>query len=368
MAKIPGVLTDLNISDVHLGHRRTPTAGLAVSLIETIDSLGVSVLSNLDRIRIHGDLWDRLLEWPSIEVTEAFVFINYLVSLCKTYNIKLRVLEGTPSHDWHQSRYFNSLVNVIDVRYFDALSIDFEEDGTSTLYLPDEWRHDPETTWEEIVALLDSHGLSKVDSISMHGLFGFQIPEHLAQIKRHDEQRFLSICKGFIQVGHDHRYAVYDRIISQGSAGRLAHGEEEDKGIVLTEVRNDNLSHRFIVNKKAKKYVTLNLKTKDIDTAIAKLRTMTHTLPEGSAIAIKGFKTPEFMHSANKLFPQFSITYPDQKVKTTASTVAVVNRVARPVALNQAGIDSLLLQRSKEKRPDINPDLFSELIEDAKAA
>ena len=62
--------------------------------------------------------------------------------MLKPYNIILRILEGTPSHDWKQSKLFIHLNDLTkagtDVKYIDSLSIEYiDKFGINVLY-PDE--------------------------------------------------------------------------------------------------------------------------------------------------------------------------------------------------------------------------------------
>ena len=87
----------LVFSDVHLGHPRTTTE-------EIIDHLNAffndfTNFTDLDAIFIAGDLFDRLLDNHSDEYHRIVIWCAKLLQFCVKHNIKLRVLEGTPSHD-----------------------------------------------------------------------------------------------------------------------------------------------------------------------------------------------------------------------------------------------------------------------------
>ena len=128
-------------SDVHLGHENTPTTHI-------IQSFKTHILSDkhkdIDILFISGDLFDRLLDLNSKEVYFIIEFFNYLLSYCTVNNIRLRVLEGTPSHDWGQSQILVKLndirTNKCDLKYHKVLDIEYiEELNHHILYIPDEW-------------------------------------------------------------------------------------------------------------------------------------------------------------------------------------------------------------------------------------
>jgi predicted MPP superfamily phosphohydrolase len=110
--KPAGALRICTISDVHLGHRKTPT----YAIITELEHLVVNrfAMSQLDALFITGDLFDRLLNLPFTDVGVIHQFFIKLLTLAKQFNVKVRVLEGTPSHDWKQSRL---LVHINDAQF-----------------------------------------------------------------------------------------------------------------------------------------------------------------------------------------------------------------------------------------------------------
>lgn len=197
--------------------------------------------------------------------------------MCKKHNIILRVLEGTPSHDRGQGKHFIELNKVAgigaDVKYVPTLSVEFiERLGVSVLYVPDEWEADNDSTWEQAVKAVHEAGLDQVDFAVMHGMFEYQLPAHL-NFAHHLTERYLSLVKGYIFIGHVHQMSKFERILSQGSFDRISHNEEEDKGhwrVKCTKDFDDD-ELTFMVNRNATRYDTLDLVGLSLEDAKAKL-------------------------------------------------------------------------------------------------
>ena len=278
------------LSDVHLGHKRTPTAHIIDNLKATVGPL---FKNKLDIIFIAGDLFDRLLDKSMDDVSDIDKWLFWLFYNCQQHSVKLRILEGTPSHDWKQSRHIKTILDIsclsVDFQYISALSIEIMEDlGISILYVPDEWNESTEETLTQVKGLLADNHLNTVDIAIMHGQFAYQIPQAPATIPRHSELDYLSIVKHFIHIGHVHSFSVFERIIAQGSLDRLAHGEEEPKGLVWAHITNNDRSFHFIENKNAMIYKTINLRGSTIEEVLEYLDKKILSLPEGSFIRLNG--------------------------------------------------------------------------------
>jgi DNA repair exonuclease SbcCD nuclease subunit len=268
----PYVLNLAFISDIHLGNPRVPTHDIISRLEKAFPSNAKT--GELDILFIGGDLFDQILNLPENQVTEIHLWMYRLLGICKKWDIKLRVLEGTPSHDRGQSALFDTVNTVskigADCKYIDRLSIEHMDDlDLDILYIPDEWRHDPDDTWSDVQEALNKAGIDKVDYSIMHGVFEHQLPAHL-RIPTHIGSRYLGITRKYISIGHHHTMVVRDRIIAQGSFDRLRHGEEEAKGFFKVTSRDrvkcDNDTLLFVENKEAATFKTINLVGMDEDT------------------------------------------------------------------------------------------------------
>lgn len=350
----------LVISDIHLGHSRNKTENIIDALNAFFEDFTTDL--NLDILFLAGDVFDNLLDFSSSESNLATIWAAKLMKYCGSLKIKLRVLKGTPSHDWDQSEIFNTLSKAakfpVDMKYVNSLSIEKIDDlGITVLYVPDEWRSDPNVTYDEVKALLAHDGLEKVDIAIMHGNFNYQLPPQATKAPRHDEEKYLSIVKYFISIGHIHTSSVYNRIIAQGSFDRLAHGEEEPKGAILCTIhREGHGEYFFIENKKAKIFKTINIKFNDVDAAIQQIERHTAKLPADSYIRIRAKRDHPLIvgiDEVKKRFPLFHVT----KITTEEEDVNQFTLIEDvkdtseyiPITITKDNIVDLLMEEIKTK-------------------
>jgi len=340
------------LSDIHLGHPNTPT-------VEIINNLNLafedtSEASTIDLLIIAGDTFDRLMHLPDVNVMSIRLWINRMLRFCKKYDIVLRILEGTPSHDWKQSRlwpHLNELAHIgADVEYVETLSIEYiEKFGINILYVPDEWNPECDDTWIEVQQLLRKSALKQVDFTVMHGAFDYQLPVS-AGISVHDPIRYRSITQYFVFIGHIHLHSIRDRIIAPGSFDRLAHGEEGPKGYLDLIVRsNGNHDLKFVENTQAKQYVTLVCTNKEVDKTLKFLEKKLNKLPPNSFVRIEAAKSDPIFVSLDTLKKGFPFLRFSTKVsgsnEITTQTLLDLRNNYQPIALNRENIRKLLIER-----------------------
>lgn len=262
----------LVLSDIHLGHNINK-AEFIIENLHKFFSKYKKELKNLDIIFLAGDIFDKLLVTSGRDFLLATEYLTYLILYCKKHNIKLRILEGTPSHDWKQSKVISTIVEKfeidIDYKYIDTLEIEYiDQYKCHILYIPDEYKNKASDTLKEVKKLMKQQKLSQVDIAIMHGQFTYQLPGITLE-SSHNEQEYLNLVKYYISIGHIHTHSVFERIIAQGSFDRLAHGEEEDKGGVVIEL-NPLLGNTFsfLPNKDAMVFKTYDFSKEDLETII----------------------------------------------------------------------------------------------------
>lgn len=259
-----------SISDIHINHPNTPTE-LIIRNLMLYGFPNTKSTHELDIIFIGGDVTHSLMDFAS---NNAILFRKWVADflwMCAKNNIMVRIIEGTPLHDWKQSNIFieeneNHSIGC-DIRYFTDIHIEhIEKYGIDVLYIPDEIRPTTSMTWDRVVQLLDERGLDKVDFAIMHGAFAYQLPD-VADVKDkvHDEEKYLSIVRHYIFIGHVHTHKPKGRIIPNGSFDRLAHNEEEAKGHV--RLLKGNIE--FVENLGAMRYFQLNVANMDVDEVIS---------------------------------------------------------------------------------------------------
>ncbi len=298
----------LVFSDVHLGHHKTKTDYIISNLRTVIHYLIEN--EKIDLVCIAGDLIDRRLWSDDIVLSSIIGYIYELMTICKNNNVSLRVMKGTPSHDWDQLKLFNlvyeKLNEKFDFAYYDDVIIEYNERLKKTiLYIPDEWGMTAEYTFNYVKKLMKDKNLSQIDLAFMHGMFDYQVaslPNMPFSKSVHKSSDYLSIIKYYIFIGHIHTFSTFERIIAEGSFDRLAHNEEEDKGCVLFHLDDDvsKCSYEFIVNKNAKIYKTIEVKQKDINKAISFIEKEIKKYPKDSYIRLLLNKDSPFISIYDK--------------------------------------------------------------------
>lgn len=289
----PSELRQAAVGDIHLGHPKTTTE----HIIESLDAAfpDTEETGRLDIIWFEGDLFDRQMHYndPNVGHIQSW-FIRFL-RMCKRRDIVVRLLEGTPSHDWRQLAQLMSLHAVqeidADVRYVNKLEIEYiERFGIHVLYIPDEWKPDPDDIWKDVQETLRQHQLEQVDYIVMHGAFKYQLPPAAVDAPTHIPERYLSITKKYIFIGHIHLMSKYDRILAAGSVDRLQQGEEGAKGHWRVTARRDgNDEIVFHENKNAKIYKTIDCVGLTLDESLERISNFVN-FPPGSFFRITAHK------------------------------------------------------------------------------
>lgn len=284
-----------SVNDQHLGSKRVPTAFKIENLKAT---LTVKVIQSLDVLFFNGDLFDRLLDHNSEDAILIHDFIAWLIDLCATHNTKLRVLEGTPSHDYGQNEWFVNINathrNPCDLVYHKVPAIETLPDTHATvLYIPDKFRLDAADTWKYVEDLMHTAGLTQVDIACMHGQFTYQLP--IVMISSHSEQLYLGIVRYFVLIGHIHKHTTYSLsssgvplIIAPGSHDRDTHGQEEPKGYVIAECdEQGNVNWEFVENTGARVFKRIDVSGWDVE-AYKRHYQVLQTLPVGSNVELQG--------------------------------------------------------------------------------
>lgn len=354
---ISKVLNIAELGDIHLGHPRTPTRHILDNLRKAFPDTDET--GQLDIIFIAGDVYDRDLYLNDPNAFEIRTWINHFLRMCKRRDILVRVLEGTPSHDWEQSLEFvsenmNAKIGC-DLYYARKLEIEYiERLGIHVLYVPDEWRPETDQTWLEVQQLLKEHNLERVDFAVMHGAFNYQLPSHVNS-PVHLPERYLSIVKHYIFIGHVHKHSTFDRILAAGSFDRLTHGEEEPKGHMRVTVRaggNDSIT--FVENKGAMHYRSIDCTGLTVEQALRKVaKQLTPALPDGAYVRIIAGRDDAIIADLDTLRRQYPTYTWQEKIalKTLAETEAQMLQRSKfvPVEITRESIQIQLLDRLANK-------------------
>ncbi len=249
-------------------------------------------MAKLDILFIAGDVFDDLATLANESIWEVKIWIARFLKWAKRNNVIVRVLEGTPSHDWKQSHLFLVIDEIAEIganiKHVKELSIEYIEPiGITVLYVPDEWGP-PDTTKSQVQDLLKAKGLEQVDIAVMHGQFPHQLPSHVTA-PTHDPEFYLSITRFITVIGHVHTRSLYDRIHAQGSHDRNAHGEEEPKGFLKFDLDLDTGEYfiTFVENKGAQRYDTISCVGMDLDSTLKQINEHVAQMPELSFVRVE---------------------------------------------------------------------------------
>lgn len=282
------------VSDIHLGHNRTPTANIIANLDAHINN--AAFFTTIDVLILAGDVWDQLLSFASPEGRLGVHWISTLLRRAAKYGVQIIVLEGTPSHDRRQSVWFTETANKlrqagiegIEVLYVDELAVKYlEKFDMHVLFVPDEWGPNTQDTLDQVRDLLAKEGLEQVDMAVMHGMFEYQLDADIPHIPRHDSIAYHGLVKGPIFIGHVHTFSRHNRIIAQGSFDRLGQGEEEAKGFVRVHLHPSyDFECEFIENTGAQRYVTVTCSHDDVTDNLVAIERAVRDLPNDSFVRL----------------------------------------------------------------------------------
>lgn len=343
-----------SISDIHLNHPNTPTE-LIVRNLMLYAFPDQKSTHDLDIIFIGGDVTHSLMDFASENAILFRKWVAEFLWMCAKHDIMVRIIEGTPLHDWKQSRIFveeneNHSIGC-DLKYFTDIHIEhIDRYDIDVLYIPDEIRPTTSATWNRVVELMGERGLEKVDLAIMHGAFSYQLPD-VAEVrdKVHDEEKYLSIVRHYIFIGHVHTHRPKGRIIPNGSFDRLAHGEEEDKGHV--RLMKGNIE--FVVNKGAMRYFQLNVSGMDVDQVIELISEKLKSNREKFKIKLLANKEDAAFGLVRRLsglfsFGTFEVERLDKAAKKKERTEARSNRTASLPTLTRDNLFEELLKEVEQ--------------------
>lgn len=293
-----------SLSDIHLGHPKTSTLHITTNLGRAFPD--VESTHKLDIIFFGGDLFDRLLSLNQIDVPQILEWAGHFIAMCQRNQIHVVFLEGTPSHDWGQTRLLDVLQKLGKggeyFHYVTELSIvHFKDLDIDVLFVPDEWRPETDDTWREVRELMREQNLEAVDFTILHGAFDYQLPEHV-KVPKHVTERYQLITSAHVFGAHIHTSTVRGNVRVNGSFDRLSHGEEEDKGHwrIKYPLGKEPIE-RFVINEHAKIYKTIDVTNVEVEEALNRLAYEVSMVPADSHLRIKANKSDGILQSFDVL-------------------------------------------------------------------
>lgn len=258
--KYKGVL----IADIHFG-------ALPIDNLYNELQLFLEYIENkaIDFIIILGDWFDRKLNMNSKDAKYSTLFFERICQIAINNNIKIRIIQGTESHDNNQLEILEILAKnkQIDFKVFYEVSEEELFPDFNVLYVPEEY----------ITSFDEKYGQyidRTYDMIFGHGViqevkFAAYLQQSEKTMKRapiFKSNMLINMCYGPIFFGHVHtRDIFHDRVHYVGSFSRWMFGEEEDKGFyyVKYDTKSKEYETKFIINENAKRYDTIEIYDKE---------------------------------------------------------------------------------------------------------
>ena len=252
------------IADIHFG--ALPVERLYNELEIFLDFIEKK---SLDFIVILGDWFDKKINLNSKDAKYSTVFFERICQICIDNDIKLRIIQGTESHDNSQLEVLEILAKNKPVDFKVFYEVEEEElfPDFNVLYVPEEYINSIDEKYGKYMN-------KKYDMIFGHGMiqevkFAALIQSSETTMKKapiFKSKMLCDMCYGPIFFGHIHTKDIFnDRLYYVGSYSRWKFGEEEDKGFYYVKYENDSkeFEAKFIVNNKAMKYDTIEIYEKE---------------------------------------------------------------------------------------------------------
>ena len=251
------ILTIVSIADIHFG---------AIDSAYMYTQLQKQFLNEIKKIHVDivaicGDLFDSKYMSNNVNITNAVLFMDELVKICREKNASIIIIEGTASHDSHQLSLFYHYLqdNTIDFRI--AEKIQFESvKGIKILCIPELYGVSKEE-YEEYLLHSGTYDLCLLHGTLKNSFKGSEI----ATLQSNHTPVFginnFGNCSGLILAGHYHTpICLEEYMYYNGSAFRYEFGQEEEKGFLVTLYDKVNHTHcTNLVPIKSHTYITINI-------------------------------------------------------------------------------------------------------------
>ncbi len=247
-----GTLVIASIADIHMGviDPKTQYEILKEQFLNKI-----APLPKLDIIAIPGDLFDHKVMANSSTAMYAGLLISDIVNLAKVKGTTVLLISGTKSHDDNSLRLYYPYLNdpAVDFRLVETIRFEYIK-GAKILCIPELYGIDEEVYQYYLHS-------SWYDMCFMHGTFKGAVYGDNAGEGRLFTIEDFSHCLGYIIAGHVHIPGCFNKYFYYcGSPLRWKHGEEQDKGFLLSCINLDTMQHYVDFEKiESFKYVTIRL-------------------------------------------------------------------------------------------------------------
>lgn len=225
---------------------------------------------DVDLVVICGDYFDHKLLLNSQASLMSVEFMNNLRVLSKNekHPFKIRIFDGTHSHDHNQLEVFRPFDDGDTFRVFRNTTCEETLPGLQCLYAPDETltNDDYFKTYGEILHL-------QYDIMFFHGSFDVQLGDLLKDTQAKNvvfEYDYFSQIAQVMIGGHWHDADHYENVYYTRSVNRWMFGEDNPKGFITCDYNTETKSYEIkrVNNPYTDRYVTFIVDTSlytDID-------------------------------------------------------------------------------------------------------
>ena len=248
---------------------------------------------DIDILFFGGDYFDHKMTIADPMAIMAFEFFNEVVTICAEKNIKIRVIEGTQSHDRFQPRSLENFIidkdgkQLVDYKFFETVSVE-DIMGLRVLYIPEEYP-------VNINEYYAPYKNDKYDLIIIHGTwdfinFGAAIDNNRNDINTAPVFRVKewkdSLEHGLAISGHIHgRHGFKDKsgykVVYPGSYTAWSFDQISDRGFLYGTVSTDHtVTYELVNNPDSPKYANLDVKDLGIDLEASELDTIKNKIQE----------------------------------------------------------------------------------------
>lgn len=252
-----GTLTMVSSSDWHFG---------AMDPKYQYDTLETGLFSKLDQIYFDvffllGDIYDHKLMANSDAIMYSGWAVKRLVEICKSKGATLVILSGTESHDANQLKLFYHYLQdpFIDIRIVEKLCFQYIK-GARVLCIPEEYNMGAEY-YEKYLFWSGNYDVAIMHGMYKNAVYGATDTNKNTQKAPIFEIDDFCNCSGLILSGHVHVAGCYNTYFYYtGTPYRWCHGEEQDKGFMITLLDLDTGQHyNHFETIECMKYVTVTL-------------------------------------------------------------------------------------------------------------
>jgi DNA repair exonuclease SbcCD nuclease subunit len=325
--------TIIHTADLHLGHQRVPSADTVNDIRKY---LFPQLANNADILLIVGDIFDGKV---SLNHPDASIIVDLfadLLKICFEYDIIIRIIRGTYSHDNHQLDIFNKIYDKlgipVDYRVVEEISIEYiERYDIRFLYMPDNLPYSSKAdVFDHIKTLFCANNIEDVDYVLLHGEFDHVNFGH-TNINAYNCKDFDNICNALVLAGHIHKPHRHRQVIYAGSFNRLAHNEEEAKGFWKIK----GTSAEFIENKDSTKFITVDYNDEsNLETLLNRHKDLIDHLPSVRKSFIRVLITDTHLkqaiikyHQAN--YPNVKLTFKNPLSKGDNKSTFLIDKLKK---------------------------------------